>query len=698
MTDAADVKKARMQQLQGQESEEAGTLVHAQRELKKMAKLQRKIEAQIKAAEKEGKDVAQLKLELAAAVAQTKEFEAVLSAVPVAESSSAASNPAKAPDSIEKTLVNPMTLAGGGEVVKQSDDRAAKLARARQLEEELQRIRSELGEDPGKPCMPLVGTSPAQHLASSGVASSSAPGGLLVSRAAPPPRIQLDLLTLASERPVPPTPLPTPAHSDAMSDMSKKHRKRGSSHVVNVFGPRDDDHAAAAPFAGCGTPSADLSAAQSSAAPVLAQQNHDAKLPPAVPSYAYVFPRIAELGLLCQTMQIVGANARTVALIDALIDMSNEMPLLNTGSFTQHVCQQYLSAIDQNCKFLNACREHCYGQLYVIRKLRLRVTRNLTCGVLCDSANGETPPMIDTPSVSSPLSQRAPAAFNSRGGMLSSPSPSGGGVSAEGLQPLATGDSTPIPEVFNVRDAVVKELVDIREELYRAIHCIVEERSPAVFHTRDIVLVCGRSSTIEQVLLRAASRVPAMQRTPFHVIIVDCAPLFEGRDFAWRLQQAGVAVTYDLLSSISVLMPRCTKVFIGASAVLQSGEVQGRCGTALVAATAKRFRKPVICFTESYKFISKVWIGSLIRNQDADSALRRQLFDSSPASDSSSSCTVLVRKPVPAVANAVHGRGYLYDLCPAEFIDMIVSEMGCLHPSAIAAAIRDREDREKDLA
>ncbi|ESL09085.1 hypothetical protein TRSC58_03202 [Trypanosoma rangeli SC58] len=41
--------------------------------------------------------------------------------------------------------------------------------------------------------------------------------------------------------------------------------------------------------------------------------------------------------------------------------------------------------------------------------------------------------------------------------------------------------------------------------------------------------------------------------------------------------------------------------------------------------------------------------------------------------------------------------GYLYDLTPAAFIDMIICEMGCLDTSAIVAALRDREDRDASL-
>ena len=694
--------------LQGKATDEAASLVHAQRELKKLEKQQRKLESQIKAAGKEGKDVSKLQEELADVVQQSAVLESVVGK-PSASTESAGSAPAASSAAAASITVFEAAVGKTDDAADQprpcvamaaapANSRVAAtsnetlIARVRELELQVETLkRQALPSDVSPPLR----------------SSETSPG--LSSRPVPP-RIQLDQLAL--ERPPPqPTPLQTPAHSDVVSEHSRKqqqaNRKRGTSHV-NVFEPRSEDRqqqqqqahldqAINAPrsalSSGLGgsnttTPRNTYSAAAAAAACAILQP---------VPNYrTSIYPRIGELGLLYQTFQIVGGNARTISLIEALIDISREIPLLDTGSFTTQVCTSYLSIIDQNCKFLQACREHCHGQLYVIRRLRMRLARNL--GSTTDGTAG-TPPTIETPSVSSPLSRAAPAAFSSRSGLLGSTTsttrldiddlccPATAGASGA---PGETGSSTPAPQTYNVRDSVIGELEAIREEIFRAIHSIVDEKSPSLFTTRDVILVCGRSSTIESVLLRAAGRIPPLQHTPFHVIVIDCAPLFEGRDFAWRLQQAGVEITYGLISSICVHMPRCTKVFIGASAVLQSGEVHGRCGSALVAATAKRFRKPVLCFTESYKFISKVWIGSLMRNQDADSVSHRQLIDFS-------NDTIASRKPVSAVAKAVAGRGYLYDLCPADFIDMIVSEMGCLHPSAIAAAIRDREDREKAL-
>ncbi|EAN80907.1 translation initiation factor eIF2B subunit-like protein, putative, partial [Trypanosoma cruzi] len=52
---------------------------------------------------------------------------------------------------------------------------------------------------------------------------------------------------------------------------------------------------------------------------------------------------------------------------------------------------------------------------------------------------------------------------------------------------------------------------------------------------------------------------------------------------------------------------------------------------------------------------------------------------------------------LPMQSSASSASGYLYDLTPAAFIDMIICEMGCLDTSAIVAALRDREDRDACL-
>jgi translation initiation factor 2B subunit (eIF-2B alpha/beta/delta family) len=168
----------------------------------------------------------------------------------------------------------------------------------------------------------------------------------------------------------------------------------------------------------------------------------------------------------------------------------------------------------------------------------------------------------------------------------------------------------------------------------------------------DVILTYGRSCAVEQALVTAHA-----SGTDFTVMVVDAAPLFEGRGLQWRLQQRGVKTSYVLLTSVCAIIPRCTRVFIGAVSVLQNGQVVGRAGSAVVSLVAKQFRKPLLCFCETYKFTERIWRNA---NQEQPGG----------------------------------GTSARYDTTPKDLVDILVTDIGFLHPSAIAAAIRDRDDRE----
>lgn len=59
---------------------------------------------------------------------------------------------------------------------------------------------------------------------------------------------------------------------------------------------------------------------------------------------------------------------------------------------------------------------------------------------------------------------------------------------------------------------------------------------------------------------------------------------------------------------MSFVIHKVTKVFIGASSVLSNGAVVAKVGTSLLSCIAKMHKKPVVVFSETYKFTEKVTI------------------------------------------------------------------------------------------
>lgn len=201
------------------------------------------------------------------------------------------------------------------------------------------------------------------------------------------------------------------------------------------------------------------------------------------------------------------------------------------------------------------------------------------------------------------------------------------------------------------RKVAERHLTDILADVLSAVDDVTAHGATRIVDG-DVILTYGRSSAIEALLTTEASK------KQFTVIIVDSGPLYEGRGLQWRLEQRRIKTSYVLLTSVCATMARCTKAFIGAAAVLQSGQILGRAGTAVVSLVAKQFRKPLLCFCETYKFTSRSWLG---QSDGGETARVGEL---------------------------------LYDLTPKEMVDIVVSDIGLLHPTAAAAAIRDRDERD----
>eukprot|EP01065_Artemidia_motanka_P020389 TRINITY_DN24403_c0_g2_i1.p1 TRINITY_DN24403_c0_g2~~TRINITY_DN24403_c0_g2_i1.p1 ORF type:complete len:526 (+),score=209.30 TRINITY_DN24403_c0_g2_i1:61-1578(+) len=195
----------------------------------------------------------------------------------------------------------------------------------------------------------------------------------------------------------------------------------------------------------------------------------------------------------------------------------------------------------------------------------------------------------------------------------------------------------------------------------------------------DVVLTFGRSNAIEWTFRLAKSR-----GLTFEVVVVDSRPLNEGKHLAMTLSSLGIRVTYCHLNALSAVLPRCNKVFAGASTMLSNGSLVSRMGTAMICVMARNARLPVLCFCETYKFADKVWLGSLVNNEDGDPTDLYDLGDgrSSPLAGLDNSGETDFR-----VFNK------MYDVTPASCVDMVITETGCYPPSCVPVLVRERQDR-----
>ncbi|PIG80678.1 translation initiation factor eif-2b delta subunit [Aspergillus arachidicola] len=261
--------------------------------------------------------------------------------------------------------------------------------------------------------------------------------------------------------------------------------------------------------------------------------------------------------------------------------------------------------------------------------------------------------------------------------------------------------------------ATLSDFIDnfIREKITVADQVIATSAAEKI-QDGDVIVTFAGSSIVKQTLLTAYK-----QGKKFRVSIIDSRPLFEGKNLARTLANAGLEVQYSLVNGISHAIKDATKVFLGAHAMTSNGRLYSRVGTALVAMSAKEraggVEVPVIVCCETVKFTDRVALDSIVVNEIADAdelvpshplkqvtglpdpgdeadtkkgdakkggnkaAANAPPAESTPLPEGASPLTNWKETPNLQLLNI------MYDVTPAEYVDMVVTEMGSLPPSAV---------------
>lgn len=112
----------------------------------------------------------------------------------------------------------------------------------------------------------------------------------------------------------------------------------------------------------------------------------------------------------------------------------------------------------------------------------------------------------------------------------------------------------------------------------------------------EIILTMGHSRTVEAFLKQA------YKDREFTVIIAESAPSYLGHSLASSLSPSGIPTLLIPDSSIHALLPRVTKVILGAHSVLANGGLFALSGSLACALAAKTHSKPVVVTTGQFKF------------------------------------------------------------------------------------------------
>jgi len=154
------------------------------------------------------------------------------------------------------------------------------------------------------------------------------------------------------------------------------------------------------------------------------------------------------------------------------------------------------------------------------------------------------------------------------------------------------------------------------------------------------------------------------------VFATEVRPRNQGLITIRALNDAGIKTSFIVDSAVRTFINDIDLVIVGADAVTVNGAVVNKIGTSQVAHTAHEARVNVLVAAETYKFAPRTIFGELIQIEEraAHEVLADEISRTLPH--------VTVRNPA-------------FDVTPAEYIDLIVTEAGVIPPQMAYIIIRD---------
>ncbi len=154
------------------------------------------------------------------------------------------------------------------------------------------------------------------------------------------------------------------------------------------------------------------------------------------------------------------------------------------------------------------------------------------------------------------------------------------------------------------------------------------------------------------------------------VIATESRPRRQGFITIRELNDYGIPTTLIVDSAVRLTMKEVDLVVVGADSISVNGALINKIGTSQLAMAAQEARKNVIVAAETYKFSPRTLLGEMVEIEDRSSD---EVIDSE----------ILSELPNVKVSNPA------FDVTPAEYIDLIITEVGAFPPAMAFTVIKD---------
>jgi len=214
------------------------------------------------------------------------------------------------------------------------------------------------------------------------------------------------------------------------------------------------------------------------------------------------------------------------------------------------------------------------------------------------------------------------------------------------------------------REATLSRAAEFIEHSEHAVEWIAEIGARHISDGDVLLTHCNSEAALGCIL--EAHR----QGKEIEVYATEVRPRGQGLITIRTLNDAGIRTNYIIDSAVRYFINDIDLVIVGADAIAVNGAVVNKIGTAQIAHAADEARTNVIVAAETYKFAPRTILGEKIEIEERDPAevLSREEAERLPF--------VRVRNPA-------------FDVTPAEYIDLIITERGAIPPELAYTVIKD---------
>lgn len=209
--------------------------------------------------------------------------------------------------------------------------------------------------------------------------------------------------------------------------------------------------------------------------------------------------------------------------------------------------------------------------------------------------------------------------------------------------------------VAQMRSATLKVSDEFISDAKNAVHRIGEIGARRI-REGDVLLTHCNSSAAISVMKTAWN-----QGTRFKVYVTETRPRFQGHLTAKELSSAGIPVTMILDDAVRYFMQDVDKVLVGADAITANGALVNKIGTSVLALAAHEAKVRFFVAAETYKFSPETMIGELVKIEERDP-------------------NEMVSQGALKNIGPINIRNPSFDVTPAEYIDLIITERGIIPP------------------